>query len=70
MAVDIRDNGTVGCCYYVAREEKIYLFSDAHVADMTIIETSLYCSAFSLMHLLTCFCFQSKTRGETDRFAG
>ncbi|KAJ9212412.1 hypothetical protein DTO166G4_6043 [Paecilomyces variotii] len=39
MAVDIRDNGTVGCCYYVAREEKIYLFSDAHVADMTIIET-------------------------------
>ncbi|KAJ9303252.1 hypothetical protein DTO271G3_626 [Paecilomyces variotii] len=39
MAVDIRDKGTVGCCYYVAREEKIYLFSDAHVADMTIIET-------------------------------
>lgn len=42
MAIDIKDRGTVGCCYYVAREEKIYLLSDARIADPTIIDSSLY----------------------------
>ncbi|GAD99872.1 predicted protein [Paecilomyces variotii No. 5] len=39
MAVDIKDRGTVGCCYYVAREERIYLLSDARIADPTIIDS-------------------------------
>src|SRR5438034_9082838 len=30
MAIDIRERGTVGCCYYVAHEEKLYLHE--HIA--------------------------------------
>ncbi|KAI4092728.1 MAG: hypothetical protein L6R37_007534 [Teloschistes peruensis] len=28
MALDLRDRGTVGCAYYVAREEKLYMLED------------------------------------------
>lgn len=40
MAIDMKDRGTLGCCYYAVREEKLYIFADARVADTTIIETS------------------------------
>lgn len=38
MAVDIRDRGTVGCSYYVAREEKLYFMEDAKLCGLEIIE--------------------------------
>ena len=38
MAVDIRDRGTVGCSYYVAREEKLYFMEDAKLVGPDIIE--------------------------------
>lgn len=39
MAVDLRDRGTVGCAYYVAREEKLYLMEDVRFGGIEIIET-------------------------------
>lgn len=37
MAVDLRDKGTVGCCYYVAREEKLYLMEDVKYGGIDVI---------------------------------
>ena len=39
MAVDLRDRGTVGCAYYVAREEKLCLMEDIKVGGLDIIDT-------------------------------
>ena len=39
MAVDLRDRGTVGCCYYVAREEKLYFMEDVKHGELDIIDT-------------------------------
>ena len=39
MAVDLRDKGTVGCCYYVAREEKLYLMEDVKYGGLDVIDT-------------------------------
>jgi hypothetical protein len=39
MAIDAKEGGTVGCCYYVAQEEKLHLFGDAQSGGTAIIET-------------------------------
>ena len=39
MAVDMRDRGTVGCCYYVAREETLYFMDDVKNGGVDIIDT-------------------------------
>ncbi|KAK2760737.1 MutS protein msh5 [Arachnomyces sp. PD_36] len=39
MAVDMKERETVGCCYYVAQEEKLYLLEDVKAGGMEIIET-------------------------------
>jgi len=39
MAVDLRDHGTIGCAYYVAREEKLCLMEDIKMAGLDIIDT-------------------------------
>lgn len=39
MAVDLRDRGTIGCAYYVAREEKIYMMEDIRFGGTQFIET-------------------------------
>ena len=39
MAVDLKDRGTVGCCYYIAREEKLYLMEDVKNGGSEIIDT-------------------------------
>lgn len=39
MAVDLRDRGTVGCCYYVAREEKLYFMEDVKHGGLDVIDT-------------------------------
>ncbi|KAI4125623.1 MAG: hypothetical protein LQ338_004150 [Usnochroma carphineum] len=40
MAVDLRGRGTVGCAYYVAREEKLYMMEDIRFGGIEVIETS------------------------------
>ncbi|KAL8771108.1 MAG: hypothetical protein Q9209_003279 [Squamulea sp. 1 TL-2023] len=44
MAIDVRDRGTVGCAYYVAREEKLYMMQDVNSGGIDIIETCEYFS--------------------------
>ncbi|KAF1817124.1 hypothetical protein P152DRAFT_486517 [Eremomyces bilateralis CBS 781.70] len=39
MAVDIRNKGTVGCSYYVAREEKLYFMEDMKLGGIDIVES-------------------------------
>lgn len=39
MAVDMRDRGTVGCCYYVAREERLYFMEDVKHGGLDVIDT-------------------------------
>lgn len=38
MAVDLRDRGIVGCCYYVAREEKLYMMEDVKSGGIEVID--------------------------------
>ncbi|KAF1364822.1 mismatch repair protein 5 [Lizonia empirigonia] len=42
MAVDMTPRGTVGCCYYVAREEKLYFMEDIQIGDADIVDTCKY----------------------------
>ena len=43
MAVDMKDKGNVGCCYYVARDEKLALLSDVQSGGLEIIDARVYC---------------------------
>lgn len=38
MAVDMRDKGTVGCSYYVAKEEKLYMMDDVKYGGIDVID--------------------------------
>ncbi|KAF3043231.1 MutS protein msh5 [Didymella heteroderae] len=39
MAVDMTPHGTVGCCYYVAREERLYFMEDLQIGDVDMVDT-------------------------------
>lgn len=39
MAVDMTARSTVGCSYYVAREEKLYFMEDLQVGNADIVDT-------------------------------
>ena len=39
MAIDMTPRGTVGCCYYVSREEKLYFMEDIQIGDVNIVDT-------------------------------
>ena len=41
-AFDLRDRGTVGCCFFVAREEKLYLTEDSKYGGLEVIDTRKY----------------------------
>ncbi|KAF2182192.1 hypothetical protein K469DRAFT_636979 [Zopfia rhizophila CBS 207.26] len=38
MSVDLRELGTVGCCYYVARDEKLYFMEDAKLGGVDVVD--------------------------------
>lgn len=38
MAVDVRERGTVGCSYYVARLEKLYFMEDVKLGGIEIVD--------------------------------
>ncbi|KAJ5486021.1 DNA mismatch repair protein MutScore [Penicillium desertorum] len=40
-AIDMKDHGTVGCSYYSAEEEKMYLLGDSRSGDMETIDALL-----------------------------
>ncbi|CZS90681.1 related to MSH5-meiosis-specific protein [Rhynchosporium graminicola] len=39
MAIDLKDRSTIGCAYYTAREEKLYLVEDIKMAGLDMIDT-------------------------------
>ncbi|KAI9685968.1 MAG: MutS protein msh5 [Bathelium mastoideum] len=39
MAVDLRDCSTVGCCYYVARDEKLYFMEDVKLGSADNVDS-------------------------------
>lgn len=39
MAIDMRDRDTLGCAYYVARDEKLFLMEDIKLAGLDIVDT-------------------------------
>ena len=43
MALELKSRDTVGCSYYVAREEKLYLMGDITLGGLEIIETCRLC---------------------------
>ncbi|MCJ1471038.1 MutS protein msh5 [Pseudocyphellaria aurata] len=53
MAVDLRDKGTVGCCYYVAGEEKLYLMEDVKYGGIEINMTAVKLSVMPTTILLS-----------------
>jgi DNA mismatch repair protein MSH5 len=38
MSVDLTTRGTVGCCYYIARDEKMFFMEDIQFGDVDVIE--------------------------------
>ncbi|KAL9109439.1 MAG: hypothetical protein Q9227_005947 [Pyrenula ochraceoflavens] len=38
LAVDIKERGTIGCAYYIAREERLYCMDDVKIGGLEIIE--------------------------------
>ncbi|KAL9092316.1 MAG: hypothetical protein Q9165_004490 [Trypethelium subeluteriae] len=41
MAVDVRDRGDVGCCYYVARDEKLYFMEDVKLGGVDVVDARI-----------------------------
>jgi DNA mismatch repair protein MSH5 len=39
MAVDVKERGTVGCCYYVARDEKLFFMEDMKLGGIDAIDS-------------------------------
>jgi len=39
MALDLRNRDTVGCSYYVAKEETLYLMGDIKFGGLDIVDT-------------------------------
>ena len=38
MAVDVKTRGTVGCAYYIAREQKLYFMEDVKFGGPDVVE--------------------------------
>lgn len=39
MAIEMKDNSTVGCAYYVTTDETLYLQEDIPMAGIEVVET-------------------------------
>ena len=38
MALDMRERGTIGCCYYAAAKEALYLMADIKSAGLEVVD--------------------------------
>jgi DNA mismatch repair protein MSH5 len=67
MAVDVKEKETVGCGYYLAREEKLYLLSDVQSGGAATIEICMchqvFCQYFKLITTTWPDLVFSETRG-------
>lgn len=41
LAIEMKENGNIGCAYYVARDEALFLQEDVPMAGLDFIETLL-----------------------------
>jgi DNA mismatch repair protein MSH5 len=39
MAIEMKERGSIGCAYYIAREEKLCLMEDIKMAGLEIVDT-------------------------------
>ena len=39
VSIDMKDRGTIGCAYYIAREEKLCLMEDIKMAGLDVVDT-------------------------------
>lgn len=53
MAVDMTPRRTVGCCYYVAREEQLHFMEDIQIGDIDVVDTCELPSRKSARAMLT-----------------
>lgn len=37
LALDLKNKDTIGCCYYVASDERLYFMGDIKLADMSVV---------------------------------
>jgi len=51
MAVDLQHRDTVGCCYYVARDEKLYFMEDVRFGGADIVDARGLPKRFALVGL-------------------
>ena len=49
MAVDLNGGGTVGCCYYVAKDEKLYFMEDVQLGGLDAIDSRMRPVSYRLM---------------------
>jgi DNA mismatch repair protein MSH5 len=47
MAVDLKEKGTVGCCYYVAREEKMYFMEEVKLGGIDVVDICEFLFVFT-----------------------
>ncbi len=50
MAVNMLGNGTVGCAYYVARNEKLYFMEDVRMGGADIVDARKLLSDSATRH--------------------
>lgn len=48
MAINVRERGTVGCAYYVAREEKLYCMEDVKLGGAEIVQACKYTTSLDI----------------------
>jgi len=53
MGINVTERGTVGCAYYVAREETLYFMEDAKLGGGDIVENRKKVTAYAATHALT-----------------
>lgn len=41
MAIDMKDSGNLGCAYYIAADETLFLLEDVAMSGMDLVETLL-----------------------------
>jgi DNA mismatch repair protein MSH5 len=64
MAVALEGRGTVGCCYYVAREETLYFMEDVRFGSVDVVDVCKFTARVAVNFVYQSFddctnaCFQ------------
>lgn len=69
MAVDMKDQGTIGCSYYSAQEEKLYVMEDIVYGGYGVIDICTWRLRTCLSCCLLNSLITSKTRNRTHSAA-